>query len=113
MYGQSILGVRHIDVTIGMVERKTLSFEEDHGKKTIYWKHGSFLGYGGDCKQTYWDAEYSLSPGANVRVFKQISFGQPAQSITINSDYQYGQFDGKLNLVHHDKKQIPYLKNVN
>ena len=108
IYGQSILGVRHIDVTIGMIERKTLSFEEDYGKKTIHWKQGSFLGWGGDREQAYWDAEYSLSPGTNVRVFKQISFGQPAQSITINSDYQYGHVDGKLILVHHDKEQWPY-----
>ena len=114
MYGQSILGVRHIDVTIGMIERKTLSFEEDYGKKTIHWKQGSFLGIGGDREQSYWDSsyrtvnKYSHLPGAKVRVFKQISFGQPAQSITINSDYQYGHVDGKLILVHHDKEQWPY-----
>ena len=77
-------------------------------KKTINWKQGSFMGVGGSRQQTYWNTEYSLYPGANVRVYKQTSFGWPPQSIRINSDYQYGHVDGKLILVHHDKEQWPY-----
>ena len=91
-----------------MIKGKTLSLEEEYGNFTINWKQGSFLGFGGDRQQTYWNTKYSLSPGADVRVFKQKSLGLPSKSIKITSEYQYGNVNGKLILVYHDKEQTPY-----
>lgn len=74
---------------------------------TISWKQGSFMGIGGDRRQSYNVYEYIGPNGSPVPVFIQSDWDIP-ENLTIDSRVQYGMNEGILFLVLHDKSQTPY-----
>ena len=92
---------------MSVLRGQTLSLESQGVIKTVSWKQGSFLGFGGDCSQEYRFCTYTTPSGVQVAVYIQKSFSVP-QSLTVDSRLQFGMQEGVLFYVLHDTSQTPY-----